>query len=763
MTGASETISTTGLEGEVEILIDRWGIPHIYATTEADAFFAQGFNAARDRLWQIDMWRKRGLGLVAGDLGPAHVERDRVARLLLFRGDMDAEWASYGATARAWTTAFVAGINAYLALVEREPERLPVEFRMLGTRPQRWAPEDVVRCRAHARVRNLDSEILRTNIVARFGLAADRFHKGLQPPWTATVPDGLEPHPIPPEVLRAYNLATEPNAVATADPAFRPDPAALASFGSNNWAIAPARTATGRAILASDPHRVHEQPSLRYVVHLTAPGLDVIGAGEPAVPGVSLGHNDRLAFSLTIHPSDQEDLYVYALDPADPDRYRYGDGWERMLVVEEEIPVRGAAPAKVALRFTRHGPVLHVDRANGRAYAVRTVWHEPGTAAYMASLAYLKARDWNDYVRALEGWGAPSTNHVVADVDGNIGWAVAAMIPNRPNWDGLMPVPGDGRYEWAGLMHASALPRTYNPARGWVGTANQMNLPPDFDYRTRKTGFEWTSGFRYARVEELLDGSDRWSIADARRMQTDFGSMQARRVCALLKGLDAGAAGVLFAGWDHVLGPNSAPAALFEVWLSKYLVPGVLKALGPDGFAPMITVPDSALVIELLEQADPAFGAHPVAARDALLLRTLADAWADVAKRLGSDPAAWSWGRLLHGYFEHPLSRLLPKEAAAKLDVGPLPKGGSNHTINNNGYRTSDFRVVSGVSWRMVLDVGNWDASWTINSPGQSGDPVSPHYRDLFPLWAKEEYVPMVYSRTAVEAATERRIVLAPG
>ncbi|BBK36310.1 penicillin amidase [Allostella sp. ATCC 35155] len=763
----TETIALAGLDGEVEILIDRWGIPHIYAESEAGAFFAQGFNAGRDRLWQIDMWRKRGLGLTAGDLGPDFVARDRAARLLVYRGDMAAEWRCYGKDAEAWTTAFVAGVNAWIDLVEKEPERLPVEFRLLGTRPQKWTPEDVVRCRAHARVRNLDAEVLRSGIVAAFGLDADRFHKKLQPEWRVAVPEGLEPHAIPPAVMKTYLLATEPNVFATGQPAEPLDIGSADSFGSNNWAVAPSRTATGRAILASDPHRVHEQPSLRYVVHLVAPGLDVIGAGEPAIPGVSFGHNDRLAFSLTIHPSDQEDLHVYEIDPADPDRYRYGDGWERMRTVREAIPVRDGDPVTVDLKFTRHGPVLHVDAAAGRAYAVRTVWTEPGTAAYMASLNYIKARDWHDYTAALEGWGAPSANHVVADIDGNIGWAAAAFVPQRPNWDGLMPVPGDGRYEWSGMTRSSGLPRSYNPAEGWVGSANQMNLPPDYDYRTRRTGFEWTDGARYARLSEVLASRAGWTVDETLALQTDFGSVPARRLCALLAPLSppAGPArdgATLLAGWDHRLDAASGPAALFEIWFMKHIVPTVMRRLAPAGVAAMVTVPDTALIVDLVETADPAFGADPTAARDALLVETLAAAWAEAAALMGEDPAGWSWGRIHRGFFPHPLSRLAPAELKAKLDIGPAPKGGSNLTINNNGYRTTDFQVMSGVTWRMVVDVGNWDASWTINSPGQSGDPASPHYRDLFPLWAKEEYVPMVYSRGAVEAAAERRIRLVP-
>ncbi|MFO0998344.1 MAG: penicillin acylase family protein [Alphaproteobacteria bacterium] len=764
---ATETIPLAGLDHEVEILVDRWGIPHIYAKSQADVFLAQGFNAARDRLWQIDLWRKRGLGLIAGDLGASYVERDRAARLFLYRGAMDAEWASYGASAKAWTESFVRGINAYLDLIEREPARLPVEFRLLGTKPARWTADDVVRCRAHARVRNLEAEITRSAIVARFGLEADRLHKGLQPSWTPEIPEGLDPHPIPPEVLKTYLLATEPNVLTTADPGFPLDVAAAESEGSNNWALSPRRTTTGRAILASDPHRIHEQPSLRYIAHLVAPGLDVIGAGEPAVPGVSFGHNDRVAFSLTIHPSDQEDLYVYELDPADPDRYRYGAGWERMRTITETIPVRGSAPVEAALKFTRHGPVLHVDRERHRAYAVRSVWFEPGSAAYLTSLAFLTARNGADYRQALDSWGAPSTNHVYADVDGHIGWAVGARIPVRPNWDGLMPVPGDGRYEWAGFLTSSRLPHLDDPARGWVGTANQMNLPEDFDHRRHKTGFEWTDGARFARLSEALDATAHWSIAATKELQTDFTCVPARRLCALLPALkasdgDASRAQALLATWNHRLDPDSGPAALFEIWFMRHLVPAVMNTLGPPGLSSLVSVPDTALIVDLVERADGRFGEDPGASRDALLVKTLSAAWADVTARLGPDPARWSWGRLHQGYFEHPLSRLLPPHLATTFDVGPAPKGGSGLTLNNNAYRASDVRVNLGVTWRMVVDVGNWDASWTINAPGQSGDPASAHYRDLFLLWAKEDYVPMLYSRAAVEKETERRIVLRP-
>jgi penicillin amidase len=280
-----------------------------------------------------------------------------------------------------------------------------------------------------------------------------------------------------------------------------------------------------------------------------------------------------------------------------------------------------------------------------------------------------------------------------------------------------------------------------------------MNLPPGYDYRTKKTGFEWTDAARYDRLSEALAGDRRWSVAETLALQTDVTCVPARRLCTLLAG-EAPAAAML-RGWDHRLGAGSGPAALFEIWFAKHLVPGVMRAWAPEGLAAMVSVPDTQLVLSLIEAAPPE-------ARDPLLRETLDAAWAEATALLGPDPDTWAWGVLHQGYFEHPLSRFAP-HLAATLDTGPAPKGGSNLTINNNGWRAKDFRVISGVSWRMVVDVGDWDASFTINSPGQSGDPASPHYRDLFPLWARDEYVPLLFSRAVIEAAAEARIRLVPG
>ncbi len=402
------------LHGQVEILIDPWGIPHIYASHDEDAFFAQGFNAARDRLWQLDLWRRQGLGLLAEVLGPDYLARDRAARLFRYRGSMEQEWAAYGCDLKPVIEPFVAGINAYIKLTERRPELLSAEFAALDYRPAKWQPDDVLLIRAHGRYRNAASELQRALILRELGPDADALRVRLEPEAELSVAPGLDLSQISRELLRDYELATSPVSFAPGDP---PAPAA----GSNNWVISGARTATGRPILASDPHRALGVPSLRYLVHLASPGLNVIGGGEPILPGISLGHNGQVAFGLTIFPADQEDVYSYQT-ASSATSYRYGAGWAPMEIVHEVIAVRGRDPVAVELKFTRHGPVVHEDLATGTAFAIRAAWLEPGMAPYLASIALMRTTDWPSFQAAARYWRSPGENLVYADTQNNIGW-----------------------------------------------------------------------------------------------------------------------------------------------------------------------------------------------------------------------------------------------------------------------------------------------------------------------------------------------------
>ena len=452
---STKSFKVAGLDAQAEILLDQWGIAHIYARSPSDVFVAQGFNAARDRLWQMDLWRKRGLGELASDLGPAYLDQDRATRLLLYRGKLD--WSHYGPESRAIVEAFVTGINAFVSLARSDPSHLAVEFKLLNYLPSFWQGEDIARIRSHCLVQNVTSEVERTMISRVAGLEADRLRVGLQPAWQTEVPAGLNLQVIPDNVLDTYALATAGVSFARAGlENIAGDPRPTVPDGSNNWVIAANKSSTGRPIFANDPHRSHSTPSLRYIVHLCAPGIEVAGAGQPYLPGISSGHNGKVSFGFTVFQIDQEDLYVYDLDVDNPDRYRYGDGWESMRLVAETVSVKGCENAPVVHRFTRHGPVIHIDPGARKAYALRTVLLEPGAAPYLASLAYLGAADWYELRDALNRWHAPSLSFVGADTAGNIGWATCGLAPVRPNWDGLLPVPGDGRFEWDGFSRSRA-------------------------------------------------------------------------------------------------------------------------------------------------------------------------------------------------------------------------------------------------------------------------------------------------------------------
>ncbi|MET7339322.1 penicillin acylase family protein [Nonomuraea sp. NPDC005650] len=749
----TETQRVPGLRQPVELIVDRWGVPHIYARNTDDLFLAQGFNAARDRLFQIDLWRRRGLGELSSVFGPAYVEQDKAARLFLYRGDMDREWSSYGPGAKQAATRFTEGVNAYVRWLARNPEQLPPEFRQLGYTPALWRPEDVVRIRSHGIAKNLYSEVLRSVVVCAGGAKASAAMWRLEPERDATVPKGLDPCDVPMDVLRTYELATR--GVVFANGALRQDPAAPADpGGSNAWAISPGRTATGRPILAGDPHRSLTAPSLRYMAHLSAPGLDVIGAGEPALPGISMGHNGTVAFGLTIFGADQEDLYVYELDPADPGRYRYGDGWERFRTTPERLTVAGAAPVDVELPFTRHGPVIKIDRQRNLAYAVRTAWLEPGTSPYFGSMSYMGARDFTEFSAAMRTWGGPPENQVYADVSGNIGWVPGALTPKRDGYDGLLPVPGDGRYEWDGFLDGARLPRSYNPRQGFVASANEYNLPAD---HPDDVGFEWDPPFRKQRIDEVLASSPRGTVEDSIRLQADQVSTPAKRIVRRLDGLestdpDTARALRLLRSYDGVVAADSPAAALFESWFSRQLTPAFRRAVLPPEVADSIPFVDARLLIDALENPDRWFGTGGKAARDDLLRTSLAAAYREVAGRLGADPRTWRWGALQYTAFTNPLG----------ADVGPFPRGGSAYTVDASSYSPSTFQQSSGASFKMVLDVGRWDNSRAVNAPGQSGDPRSPHYRDLAERWRSGDYFPLLYSRAQVERNAASRITLTP-
>ena len=789
------SLQIAGLSQSVEILRDRWGINHIYAQNEGDLFFAQGYAAAKDRTFQFEVWRRQATGTVAEVLGRRELLRDRGARLHMFRGDMDDELNRYHPRGKAIIEAYVRGVNAYIAETERNPALLPIEFRMLGIKPGRWTPAVVI-SRHQALAGNVGEEVRSLRAIRASSIDTVRelmnFQGGnprfeLDPAIDVkTFPDDVmaiyaafrESVQFRPEDVAAEWRATA-SAVAAEQRGLRPslsippDPAGPADLdaephdiGSNNWVVHGSRTFSTLPIMANDPHRVIAAPSLRYWVHLNAPGWNVIGGGEPILPGVSIGHNEYGAWGLTIYGQDAEDLYVYDTNPANPNEYRYRGAWESMRVTTDSIPIKGGKPEAVELKYTRHGPVLFEDRANRKAYALRAGWLEPGGAPYLASLRMNQAKSWEEFREACSYNHMPSENMVWVDRQGNIGWQASGIQPIRRGWSGILPVPGDGRYEWEGYLPITSLPHEVNPARGFIATANNFLMPPDYQYKDL-LHTTWSDPFRFSRIEEVLGSGRKFNVAEMVNLQNDDLSVVARALTPLARHVTltnpaSARARDLLTTWNYVLDKDSVAAGVYAMWLRRVLantrevvIPASLRKAVGGNFG------STKRIIDWLQAPDGRFGTNPTAGRDAIVAKSMDEAVAELTKRFGPDMQAWKYGqeKFHHALLRHPLSEAVNAATRAKLVVGPAPRGGDGMTVSATGNGDNQG---SGGSLKIIADTDDWDNSVGINTPGQSGDPDSPHYRDLFQLWAQGQYFPVAYSRKKVDSVTESVTRLSP-
>jgi penicillin amidase len=790
---ASDQLKLDGLRQPVAIVRDNAGISHIYAKNTPDLFFAQGYSAARDRLWQLDLWRRQGEGKMAEQFGPRFVEQDRAARMFLYRGDLAAEYASYHPEARQILQSFADGINAYIRQVQADPAKLPIEFKLTGTQPGQWSAQSSL-IRIYGITRNVKEEVKLAREIAAVGVTKTESLNVFEPPAKLKVPAGINVKLISNAILADYMLARDGQKFKAED--FPKSPLAMADriklagslsdarmdladnggdpyaprYESNNWTVSGSRTASGKPLLSNDPHRTISMPSLRYMVHLNAPGWNVIGAGEPALPGVSLGHNDRVAFGLTIFAfGDEEDLYVYDTRPGSPDEYRYRGKWEQMKTVDETIGVRGAQSRVEPIKFTRHGPVIYEDAAAHKAYAVRAAYLEfPGTASYLASLRLDQAQDWASFAAGMAHHYTPGENMVYADVDGNIGWFGGALAPVRPraDWSGMLPVPGDGRYEWRGLIEGNALPSVRNPQAGFFATANAFYLPSGYRY-AGVSARTWAEPFRKERIDEVLSKGHGLTREDMEHLQYDEHSLPARYMVSLTPALKTddprlGDAVQRLRQWDAVIAKESSAATIYEYWMPEVVQRVTDLSIPPDA-RKIFGKLEVRQVLARLQHPDKSFGRDPVAARDALLLDALGAGMEKLRARLGNNPDDWQWGKLHHIKFDHQLAAFMPEAERQKLATPSYPLGGDNDTVHRGTYRSSDFRQISGASYREVIDLSDWDRSRVQNTPGQSSDPASPFYRNLLQGWAEGVYSPMAFSRAAVQKVQHDTLVLEPG
>lgn len=755
---------------EVKIIVDNWGVPHIYANTEYDLFFAQGFNAARDRLFQFEIWRRQATGTVAEMLGRKELKRDIGTRLFKFRGDIEEELNYYHPRGAQIIGAFVEGINEYIDWINDQPHLLPFEFHKLNVRPRHWTVSDVI-SRHQGLLGNIEDELDIGRMVHLVGEDKVRellwFHPHRP---NLMLADGVDGSHLLKDILELYSAYRRPVKFSADDmgatESYRRSMLDddINSIGSNNWVIDGRHTQSEYPMMANDPHRSLAVPSLRYMSHLVGPGWNVIGGGEPEIPGISIGHNDHGAWGLTVFSTDAEDLYVYKLHPEDPDRYWHNGSWHRMEVIEERIPIKGEEDHAATLKYSVHGPVVFQDPEAQLGYAVRCGWLEPGGSPYLASLRMNQSVDFESFREACNYSHIPGENMVWADRDGHIGWQAVGIAPRRSHFSGLVPVPGDGSHEWDGYLEIKKKPNKYDPEEGVIVTANENLTSRQYPYPDA-IGYEWSDPIRGDRIAELLGRGTKITMTDMMAIQNDKLSIPARMLVPFLGAItfsnprDQRAKDMLME-WDFVMDIDAVEATIYRQWELE-LKSAVKKRKVPEEIFEYIGDLQFKILYDFIAFPDGDFGKDPIANRDTLLAQAFVLAMDHLESRFGADTKSWQYGqsKYKHVLINHALGHLVSGALADSINLGPVPRGGYGYTVGNT---SNNLNQSHGATFKILCDTEDWDRTLAINAPGQSGDPRSEHYRDLFPIWAQDGYFPLFFSKEKIESVSRKQIILTP-
>ncbi len=772
MPQTSGNVTLPGLAAAVTVERDAEGIPTLRATTLPDASFALGWVHAQDRLWQLETHRRIGSGRLAEAFGAGAVESDRFLRALAVRQAAAAQWARTAGAAREVVLAYTAGINAYLS---EGLQARPPEFVILGIQPEPWTPEDTLAwaiMMAWDLGGNWSTELLRMRLALL--LPVSRIDE-LVPPYPGDKPPAVVDYAA---LYRELRVDAKLGQTAL----LHAPESGVEGIGSNNWVVSAARSATGKPLLANDPHLGLTAPALWYFARLEVAGKRVAGATMPGLPFVVLGQNEHIAWGFTNTGPDVQDLYLERIDPADPTRYQTPDGWAAFETRNEVIRVRGAADVPIAVRRTRHGPVISdagvteglTGPAAKPAYALAMRWTaldpEPGTLE--AGLAIGSARSVAEFVAATATYQAPMQNMVVADRDGHIGFVAAGRVPvRRADHDlrGLAPAPGwDARYDWAGWIDAAATPREIDPPRGWIGTANQRIHAAEYPHHITH---DWTSPYRMQRITALIDATPKHDIESFRAMQADVLSLAAQRLLPVLKQAtsehpSAAAAAKELATFDGtMLGGRAAPL-IFTAW-ARQLTEGVLAdEVGAALYQRTLSNRSFREALEAVLERNDAWWcddkATPAAETCAQQVNAaLARALDELRTRYGDDVSAWRWDAAHQARSEHrPFSRVKPLARFFELRT---PTGGDTWTVNVSRVSlrpdaTTGELYLNGhaASLRAIYDPADPARSRFMHSTGQSGIVWAAAYRSFVDRWAQVQDLP-VWSAPAAQT-----LVLAP-
>jgi len=794
------TIQVAGLSAPVEVLRDARGVPHLRASSLQDLFFAQGYVTAQDRLWQMDLSRRLAEGELSEVFGERTLRLDLENRTLGFRQVSQRALAELSPEARAPLTAYANGVNAFIA---SHRDRLPLEFLLLNYQPRPWGESDSLGVALNM-VKTLNTtwrtDLMRERIRAKLGseLSADLFpdHSPLDEPVAelSATPGRMPEKTASPSAdgsfrgvpqarddeesrtfvtFRARFLAslgmTEDVQLGMTREVDDPTLAALLSaggdrnpgLGSNNWVVSGAHTQSGKPLLANDPHLDHSVPSVWYMIHLKAPGLNVIGVSLPGLPLVTIGHNEKIAWGMTNTGPDVQDLYTESFDSGAPNRYLHNGAWVDAEVRDEVVKVRRKRDYRFTVKVARHGPI--VAHPGGRDLALQWTALEPHalSALFNAVSKIGLAQNWEMFTAALRDYTGPMQNFVYADTDGNIGYYAAAWVPIRKQGTGAVPMPGStDDYDWTGYIPFEDLPHSYNPSSGIIATANGRVVPDDYPYFITS---DWESPFRTARIFQLLRAGKALTVDDMLRIQTDIVTLEDSWLAGQLLKADfhhhpqdpeAQHAISLLRHWDGEARMDSAATLVCEVTrqalLERILKPKLGDDLSGYHWGMSTTFLENVLAnnwTRWLPRGDSSF--------EETLIKSLEEGVKQIPSRVGSrSHDAWKWGNTIPLTFYHPLGQGFPL-LGRLLDVGPFPQAGTATTVKATTTR-------HGPSMRMVVDLSTLDHSVQNITLGESGQVFSPYYQDQFDAWYTGRSFPMSFSDDAVEQATVHKLVLGP-
>ncbi len=754
-------ITVPGITKPVDIIRDSYGMPHIYAQTDADAYFALGYCIAQDRLFHMDLMRRAARGKLAEILGKDLVPVDRFFRTITAGKSFEEIAAAYKHETISAAKAYAAGVNYF---IKHHKGPLPLEFTILGYAPEPWQPSDAVAIQYVMALdlnTALNVEMLHAAVIEKVGeKMAQEIFPDYAEGYPLIIPQGLAAL----EFLKTLNLAREIRGTE-------------GGGASNSWVVSEKKSATGGPILANDPHLGHRVPGIWSEAHIVSPSLNVSGALFPGIPFVIIGANEHVAWGFTNVMADDADFYIEKINPANPNQYEFMGRWEDMTIKEEVIKVKDADDIKFKVRLTRHGPI--VDEINkykepqNTALAMRWTAYE---VLHATPFYYLNtARSVDDIEKAVEHFKCPGQNWVYADDKGNIGYWAAVAIPIRDGFSGAVPVPGwDGKHEWKGYVPTRQQPHLKNPARGWIATANNKHVGDDYPY---PISHYYTMPDRFVRIKEMITAKEKFDTQDFAKMQADFYVVLAKEWVPMMlealsgkqfseKGKKAIAA---LKNWDFVAGTEDIAPTVFHATINEMVKNTFKKRLGEDLYGQYLKNKDVVFnaMRNLIAAGRSSWFDDPATAEvesiNDLIGKSFNEAIVYLDEKMGSNVDDWKWGKLHTLTLYHPFGKS-SSLMGYFMNIGPYPMGGSMATVNPQPYKlTEPWEGYHGASLRYIVDFANRKNSRRVIPAGISGNFMSPHYDDQAELWRTGKYRPFVLDRKSVEEDARYRLKMLPG